>query len=253
MLHVPDFLVRSKKPLPATIALDLTDGTVDVRIRRNARARRMTLRHDTATGETVLTLPQRAHFSEAIDFLEHHRGWIESRRSKHGPPRPFVPGMMLPLRGVDHRIVGTGKTRGTVFAADAPGGNPEIHVPGGDAHLQRRLSDWLRAEARRDLIEAVARYAAELGVVARRITVRDQRTRWGSCSAAGHLSFSWRLVLAPEFVLDYVAAHEVAHLVEMNHSPRFWALVDRTSSDRAGAERWLRAHGVDLHRYGRHC
>lgn len=251
MLHVPDFLSRSKRPLPESVALDLMDGTVDVRIRRNARARRMTLRHDAATGETVLTLPDRARLPDAIDFLEHHRGWIESRRTKHGRPRPFAPGMVLPLRGVDHRIVGTGKTRGTVDLAGSWPGMPEILVPGGDAHLQRRLIDWLRSEARRDLTDAVARHAAALGVVARRITVRDQRSRWGSCSAAGHLSFSWRLVLAPGFVLDYVAAHEVAHLVEMNHSPRFWALVDQTSSERAKAERWLRAHGADLHRYGR--
>ena len=251
MLHVPNFIARSHSPLPASVPLDLADGPIDVRIRSNRRARRMTLRHDAATGETVLTLPDRAPLAEAIDFLEAHRDWIESRRNRIGRPRPFVSGMVLPLRGIDHLITGTGKTRGTVAVAEATEGPPRILVPGGAAHLHRRLSDWLRAEARRDLTQAVERYTAELGTIARRIAVRDQRSRWGSCSAAGHLSFSWRLVLAPGFVLDYVAAHEVAHLIEMNHSPRFWAEVDKTSADRAKAERWLRAHGSDLHRYGR--
>jgi predicted metal-dependent hydrolase len=117
-------------------------------------------------------------------------------------------------------------------------------------HVARRVADFLKREAKRDL-EAASRAAAEkLGVRLRRIAIRDQTSRWGSCSAEGVLSYSWRLILAPPFVLDYLAAHEVAHLVEMNHSRRFWRLVERLYPDVARAKAWLDAHGAELHRYG---
>jgi predicted metal-dependent hydrolase len=114
----------------------------------------------------------------------------------------------------------------------------------------RRVRDFLEREAKRDLQAAVARHTAALGIPARRITVRDTRSRWGSCSAKGYLNFSWRLILAPPFVLDYLAAHEVAHLKEMNHSPRFWREVHALCPRTEEAERWLKRHGTDLHRYG---
>ena len=116
--------------------------------------------------------------------------------------------------------------------------------------LPRRLRDWLTTEARRDIVERVNRHAANLGLHAGRVTVRDQKSRWGSCSTTGALSFSWRLIMAPSFVLDYVAAHEVAHLAEINHGPRFWALVARTMPQTEEAKRWLLTFGSDLHRYG---
>jgi predicted metal-dependent hydrolase len=116
--------------------------------------------------------------------------------------------------------------------------------------VSRRIGDFLKREARRDLEAASRRYAAELGVAARRVTVRDQSSRWGSCSTAGALSYSWRLILAPPFVLDYLAAHEVAHLVEMNHSRRFWRVVERICPAAHAAKVWLDANGPDLHRYG---
>ena len=112
------------------------------------------------------------------------------------------------------------------------------------------MSDFLKREAKRDL-EAASRSAAEaLGVAIKRVSIRDQSSRWGSCSTTGRLSYSWRLILAPRFVLDYLAAHEVAHLVEMNHSRRFWRLVERICPNVARAKAWLDAHGTDLHRYG---
>src|SRR6185436_13442685 len=112
------------------------------------------------------------------------------------------------------------------------------------AHVARRVREFLEREARRDLAEAVIRHTAALGVPARRLTVRDTTSRWGSCSAKGCLSFSWRLILAPPFVLDYLAAHEVAHLVELNHSPKFWRLVKRLYPDFARAKAWLDLHGA---------
>jgi len=112
------------------------------------------------------------------------------------------------------------------------------------------VHDYLKREARRDLQKAAEIYAAKLGVRVKRLSIRDQSSRWGSCTSAGSLSFSWRLILAPPFVLDYLAAHEVAHLVEMNHSPRFWKVVGRICPSQERAKKWLDTCGNDLHRYG---
>jgi len=125
-----------------------------------------------------------------------------------------------------------------------------LNVAGDVTHAPRRLGDWLVDQARRDLDARVSWHSRRLGVKASRISVRDQTSRWGSCSTTGALSFSWRLILAPRHILDYVAAHEVAHLAEMNHGPKFWALVRRTMPDMDEARRWLQIYGMDLHRYG---
>ena len=116
--------------------------------------------------------------------------------------------------------------------------------------MSRRITDYLKRQAKRDLEVAVKRYTEMLGVTYRRISIRDQASRWGSCSTSGVLSFSWRLVLAPRYVLDYLAAHETAHLVEMNHSSRFWRLLRRICPEMERAKAWLDVHGTDLHRYG---
>jgi predicted metal-dependent hydrolase len=162
---------------------------------------------------------------------------------------PFAPGATIPLRGEPHRIVHRHGMRGTVWT-EIEGDERLLCVAGELPHLARRVGDFLKREARCDLEAAGRKYCAELGVTARRVTVRDQASRWGSCSTGGMLSFSWRLIFAPPYVLDYLAAHEVAHLVEMNHSPRFWRLVGRICPDVQRAKAWLDAHGTDLHRYG---
>jgi predicted metal-dependent hydrolase len=112
------------------------------------------------------------------------------------------------------------------------------------------MLDWMKRQAHLDLKARVDVHANRLGLTPARIVVRDQTTRWGSCSTSGALSFSWRLVLAPPFVLDYLAAHEVAHLGHMNHGPRFWSLVERTMPRHEEARTWLHKHGASLHRYG---
>ena len=140
--------------------------------------------------------------------------------------------------------------RGVTSATLDPYGEPVIAVTGEPAHVARRVREFLEREARRDLAEAVIRHTAALGVPARRLTVRDTTSRWGSCSAKGCLSFSWRLILAPPFVLDYLAAHEVAHLKEMNHSHRFWRIVHGLCERTEEAERWLKRHGSELHKFG---
>jgi predicted metal-dependent hydrolase len=123
-------------------------------------------------------------------------------------------------------------------------------VPGAPEHMARRLKDWLKQQALDDLQPAVARHAGNLDVHPASIRIRGQSSRWGSCSSAGRLNFNWRLVLTPDFVLDYVAAHEVAHLVEMNHSAAFWQVVEQTLPDMERGRAWLRAHGRDIMAYG---
>ncbi|MEO1197623.1 MAG: SprT family zinc-dependent metalloprotease [Pseudomonadota bacterium] len=241
---------KANRSDPAVITLDLDDGPATVRIRRNNRARRMTLRHDAATGEAVVTLPKNTALECALSFLDNHRGWISERRRRHGPPIPFAPGAEVPVRGVPHLLQQLPARRGVIEVRTAVD-KPVLAIPGDMDHFARRLSDWLKRQARADLDLAVSRHADRLGVRPTRLSIRDQRSRWGSCSHTGGLAFSWRLILAPNFVLDYVAAHEVAHLVEMNHSDAFWRTLRETDADVDRAEAWLKAHGAKLHRYGR--
>src|SRR5580658_8423231 len=221
-----------------------------VRVRRHRQARRYTLRILAATREVVLTIPPRGTLKEAREFAEKHGGWIAARLGRLPVAAPFADGVKVPLRGVPHRIAHRHGTRGTVWAEVADDGERFLCVAGNAPHLDRRVGDYLRREAKRELEAASLKFAAALGVAVKRITVRDQSSRWGSCSTTGMLSFSWRLILAPSHVLDYLAAHEVAHLVEMNHSPRFWGLVQRLCPGHDRAKTWLDAHGADLHRYG---
>jgi predicted metal-dependent hydrolase len=208
----------------------------------------------------VLTVPHRLGRGAVDAFLEAHRGWLASRLAVRPLPMPFCDGALVPLRGVEHRIVHDPAMRGAVVkvearAAASDGGGagglaPRLVVSGGEAHLARRLRDWLAAEAKRDLKTAVDRHAAAVGAKPRALKVRDTVSRWGSCSVDGVLSFSWRLVLAPPPVLDYLAAHEVAHLVRMDHSPAFWAVVARLFPDHRSARAWLKREGGRLHAIG---
>jgi len=227
------------------------DGAVHlVRLRRHRQARRYTLRVVAVTREAVLTIPPRGSFREAREFAEKHGAWISARLRRLPQAAPFRHGTEVPLRGVSCTIDHRRGARGTVWLDTGRDGERRLCVAGQSEHLARRVTDYLKREAKSDLEKAVARYAEQLGVTVRRIAVRDQASRWGSCSTNGALSFSWRLILAPRFVLDYLAAHEVAHLLEMNHSPRFWRLVGRICADTARAKAWLDLHGADLHRYG---
>jgi predicted metal-dependent hydrolase len=221
-----------------------------VRLRRHRQARRYTLRIAAATREVILTIPPRGTLKEAREFAQKHGGWIAARLGRLPIAVRFAHGIVVPLRGVPHRITHRRALRGTVWTESGDDGERLLCVAGDAPHVDRRVADFLRREARRALEAASHRFAAELRVGIRRISLRDQASRWGSCSTAGVLSYSWRLILAPSFVLNYLAAHEVAHLVEMNHSPRFWRLVQRLCPDHERAKTWLDVHGSDLHRYG---
>jgi predicted metal-dependent hydrolase len=235
---------------PSTLAVKHGSQIFAVRLRRHRRARRYTLRIHPSDREAILTMPPRGTLADAKEFAQRHGAWIAARLGRLPKAAPFQPGTMVPLRGVAHKIVHRAGVRGTVWVETRDSGDKIICVAGEAEHIDRRVHDFLKREARNDLQKASQHYAATLGVKVKRLSIRDQSSRWGSCTSAGSLSFSWRLILAPPHVLDYLAAHEVAHLVEMNHSARFWKVVAKICSATERAKTWLDTHGNDLHRYG---
>jgi predicted metal-dependent hydrolase len=242
------FYRRTSEPVVITV---IVEGDVYlVRVRRHRAARRYTLRINSGTRDVVLTMPPRGSLKQANEFAQKHGAWIAARLQRLPQPAPFSHGTVLPLRGVDHRIEHRRGARGTVWIEAGAGAEPLLCVAGAEPHIPRRLRDFLKREAKSDLELASRKAAQALGVAVKRVSIRDQSSRWGSCSTTGLLSYSWRLILAPPFVLDYLAAHEVAHLIEMNHSRAFWRLVERICPHKDRARAWLNAHGTGLHRYG---
>jgi len=229
---------------PEDLSVTVGGREVPVAIRRNARARRLILRIDPDGCGVTVTVPSVVRLDDAISFVRGRTDWIADRLDSIPAPIALSDGADVPVLGVAHRV------RHDPNAHAVSQRDGEIVVVGRAEHLSRRLRDWFRREARREIAPRVAAKAAQLGRKPGRITIRDTRSRWGSCSVAGNLSFCWRLVMAPEAVLDYVVAHEVAHLAERGHGPAFWRTVEGLTDDVATAKAWLRREGPDLHRYG---
>ena len=225
------------------VALDL-GGPLAIRI--SPRARRIGLRIDAAERRVELVLPKGVPAEFGLRFLRDKRGWIVARLGALPRPVPFVEGAVVPVMGVPHRIIRSLDTA-TPSVAIADG---EIRVRGDPLHLPRRVRDYLARSAREELARRARRLAAGIGGKIARVSVRDTKSRWGSCSTNGNLSFSWRLIFAPEEVIEYVVAHEVAHLVEMNHGPRFWRLVDSLAPGNERSRTWLDRHRARLLSYG---
>ncbi|SDX17959.1 hypothetical protein SAMN05444358_103271 [Ruegeria halocynthiae] len=219
--------------LPGTPLVPLT-------LRKSAQARRISLRISQLDGRVTLTYPTGIAEAEALDFAHQKEDWIRGHLQDRPEPETVGIGQSISIEGKARRIVPTSGRR--VLLSDS-----EIGVPTGAE--ARRLARFLKELARDRLTGACDDYAAMLDRPYSSITLRDTRSRWGSCSSAGALMFSWRLILAPSEVLHYVAAHEVAHLVEMNHSPAFWAQVQRIFGPYEVPRRWLRDNGAELHRY----
>ena len=220
------------------------DAPVSIRV--SPRARRVGLRIDAAERKVELVLPPGVPVRTGLRFLAAKRGWVAARLDALPQRVPFVEGAILPVLGVPHRISReTDPAAPPVRIIDG-----EIRVRGDPLCLAHRVRDHLARTARAEINPRARRLAARVGREVAQVNVRDTRSRWGSCSAQGSLSFSWRLIFAPEPVLDYVVAHEVAHLVEMNHGPRFWALVARLVPDSAGPRAWLKRHRSRLLSYG---
>jgi predicted metal-dependent hydrolase len=225
--------------------LKLPGGPARVEWRRSKRARRISLRIDPREGAVVVTLPPRAGRTAGMALLMNHADWVTSRLAALPGPVPFANGAHVPLHGVEHRIRHVPGLRAGVRVEGR-----EILVSGEAAFLPRRIADFFRVEARRSLAALVAAKAEAAQLTPRRITVKDTRSRWGSCATSGNLAFSWRLVMAPPHVQEYVAAHEVAHLRHMNHGPRFWSLLETLTPHTDSAVAWLRTHGPRLLRVG---
>jgi predicted metal-dependent hydrolase len=236
-------------PESETIALRpdplLPEAPCPVRWRRSARARRVSLRICPTEGAVVVTLPMKVGRRHGLALLTEHAGWVLQRVAALAPERPLTPGATVPIGGVEHLIRHDAGRRGAALLEGAV-----LVVSGQEEFVPRRVRDFLRAEALRRIVAAARPHAEALGVVPRAIRLKDTKSRWGSCAPDRTLAFSWRLVMAPGWVLDYVVAHELAHLREMNHSARFWALVEARTPHRAAASEWLRQHGAALLRVG---
>lgn len=239
-------LLHKKWPEVTEARIDGRPISVAVRVSQRAQSYRLSISHQ---GAPVLTVPRYGRWSEAEAFLNRQTGWLATRLERTVKPVAFVTGARVPLRGTEHIIVPTGRIRGQVEIGEK-NGFPALLVPGETSHRPRRLTDWFKAEAQRDLERRVAVHAGRLDVTVKSVRLRSQATRWGSCSSTGRLNFNWRLILAPRYVLDYVAAHEVAHLRHMNHSAKFWATVEVTLPSMEKGRAWLTAHGRELMAYG---
>ncbi len=233
------------RPGTEIVKLHAPPRAIPVRWRASARAKRVSLRICPREAEVVVTLPHLSGRRAGIALIREHADWVIDKLSRLSPPLDFAPGAALPLGGVAHVIRHEPYRRGGPFLDGAA-----LVVTGARAALPRRVADFLRAEAQLRIARLAHPHAAALGVMPRAIRVKDTRSRWGSCAPDGTLAFSWRLVMAPEWVADYVVAHEVAHMRELNHSPRFWALLDGLTPHREAAVAWLRAEGPALLRVG---
>jgi predicted metal-dependent hydrolase len=230
---------------PSDIVIDVEGESVALMLRRHPRARRVSLRADPVAGRVVLVLPRSASLKSGIAFARRQTRWIRARLAQVPPVLPFASGSTIDVHGETLIVRHDPTHRGPALRRD------DVLVVGGDvAFVARRIRDWLKQAARHVIAERVRVFAGAIERDVRTVRIADPRTRWGSCTASGRLNFSWRLVCSPPQVLDYVVAHEVAHLVHRNHSPRFWALVDHMVDHRRLSQAWLRRHGAQLLRQG---
>ena len=213
---------------------------IDVTVRKSARAKRLSLRVSRLDGRVTLTIPHRSPLREGISFLETREIWLRTHLMKLAPVAAVQAGGVVPYQGGELRVV-AGEVKRTVLRDGA------LYVPDA-ATAGVRAKAFLKTKARDELAAASDFYARQLGKSYTRLSIRDTRSRWGSCSSDGVLMYSWRLIMAPPEILHYVAAHEAAHLVEMNHSPAFWAVVARICPTFEAHRVWLKNHGDRLHR-----
>lgn len=222
--------------------IQLGEPPIDVTLKHSARAKRLSLRVSGVDGRVSLTLPHRASIREAQAFLHSKEDWIRGHLDRQPDATLIRPGAVIPVEG-HPRLIAETRTRAVKLMDD------HILIPPGEDKASARVRAFLKILARDRLAEASARYATQLGRPFGKISLRDTRSRWGSCTSEGNLMYSWRLILAPAEVLDYVAAHEVAHLAEMNHSTAFWNEVSRLMPGYKAPRTWLRTHGGGLHRF----
>lgn len=217
-----------------------------IEVVRHPRARRLKLRVDPVTGVARLTLPPRAALAPALRWARAQQPWIDRQRSGLAGPVPFTPDGEIPFRG--HPVTirwDAGRKRAPQLIEG------ELWCGGPAEGLERRIERWLRARALAALGEDSTEFAMRAGVTVKAVRLNDARRRWGSCTTDGTIRYSWRLILAPDWVRRATAAHEVAHRLHMDHSPAFHAAVRRLlGEDPRPARDWLRHHGAGLHQVG---
>ncbi|HWA23425.1 MAG TPA: SprT family zinc-dependent metalloprotease [Caulobacterales bacterium] len=233
---------------PTTVTVDAEGSSISVRLIINPRARRIAVRIDPTKREAVAVSPSSRQCNKAAAFAAERAVWIAHQLAQLPEAAPFAPGALLPIRGVEYRLK---RVDGRAPATLEKGPVPRLIIGAPDADIfATRVKRFLMAEAKADFTRRIAAHAATLRVTPAGVQIKDTRSRWGSCTADGVLAFSWRVILAPPYVLDYLAAHEVAHLVEMNHSTKFWSLVRKCCPDYVMGRNWLRNSGQTLHAYG---
>ncbi|MFN7222880.1 MAG: M48 family metallopeptidase [Paracoccaceae bacterium] len=215
---------------------------LEITLRRSARTRRFSLRVSRLDGRVTLSMPLRARESEALRFASEQEGWIRRVLAEMPGRRVVGLGDAVPVEG-QMRVLTQGTGRSVRLEDDS------LLVPGDPQQAGVRVGAFLKVMARDRLAAACDHHADRLGRPYTRLTLRDTRSRWGSCAHDGALMFSWRLIMAPPSVLNYVAAHEVAHLAQMNHSPAFWAEVEQLFPRWQGQRNWLHTEGQALHGY----
>ncbi|MBO0662296.1 M48 family metallopeptidase [Jiella sp. MQZ9-1] len=264
-------LLRRQPDLALPVSIEIAGASLSLTVRHNSRAKRLVMRMAPGGTGVVVTAPKGMPARTIRAFLERHRGWVEERVARSPTTVMIAPDAIIPLRGEPTRLVHRGgrlvtrlepagdddaalsapiEIDAALFGAGegkAPIVRQQLLVGGDAAHFSRRVLDYLRREARSDLDAAVRRHADRVGLEPRAITIKDTTSRWGSCTADRRLAFSWRIIMAPPFVLDYLAAHEVAHFRQMNHGPDFWALCETLCPTMADGKAWLKRHGGALH------
>ena len=235
-----------RRPGDEPWTLDVGGRAVPVEVRRSPRARRLTLRADSAQGLVRVTMPQRMASARANDFVDSHRAWIGARVAAWPAARPFAPGGTVPVEGADLTIDWSAARPRTVRIE-----NDRLLVGGPAEGLAGRIERFLKRHAFTMLDGETRALAARVGKPIARVSVRDTSSRWGSCSSGGAVAYSWRLILMPPHVRASIVAHEVAHLVHLNHGADFHALADRLYPHHASAKRWLKRHGASVHWVGR--
>lgn len=224
--------------------LEIGEDRVPLLIRRNRRSRRIYLRYNPAGHTFSLTLPHRAKLAEGVDFIQTKSDWIVATLQQMPEKKCLKPGVMIPILGEKCRIRHEPLMRHAFTLKDNI-----LNISGERTHMQRRVEDALKKMVRNEISELAHYKASKLDRRVNRITLRDTRSRWGSCSSDRNLMFSWRLVFAPYEVLDYVVSHEVAHLRHMNHSAKFWDTVEELCPDYHDWKDWLQVHGKELYRF----
>ncbi|MEO0399932.1 MAG: SprT family zinc-dependent metalloprotease [Pseudomonadota bacterium] len=220
-------------------------GAAPLAVQVNRRAKRIILRLEETTGRVIATAPSRSLAPEAVRFAKKNTAWIERQLAGTKRPRAFSAGHVFPFLGAPTRIINEGGARARLHLE-----NGQLTVGGAPEHVNRRVTDWLKQNARTELTARADDYAARLDARRGPVRIKDMRSRWGSCASDGAIAFSWRIIMAPPAIVDYVAAHECAHLIHLNHSPAFWRLVADLDVDAHAARRWFRQHGSSLFLWG---